>query len=80
MPAQGYGMYRLAFKLKRLKACLRQWSKQQFGDIFQIARQHEIEVQQKEVLYEANPTDEMRTDLHREQARQLQSLHIQEDY
>ena len=73
-------MCRLAFKLKRLKACLGQWSKQQFGDIFQIIRQHEIEVQQKKVLYEANPMDETRIDFHRAQARLLQSLRIQEDY
>ncbi|XP_027171719.1 uncharacterized protein LOC113771332 [Coffea eugenioides] len=80
LPTQGYGMYRLAFKLKQLKACLRQWNKHCFGDIFQIAWQREIEVQQKEVLYEANPMDEMRSDLHRVQALLLHSLHIQEDY
>ncbi|XP_071902725.1 uncharacterized protein [Coffea arabica] len=80
LSTQGYGMYRLAFKLKRLKTWLRHWSKHQFGDIFQAARQHEIEVQQKEVLYEANPTEEAREALHCAPGRLLQSLRVQEEY
>nr|XP_027109270.1 uncharacterized protein LOC113729143 [Coffea arabica] len=80
LATQGYGMYRLAFKLKRLKTCLRQWSREHFGDIFQAVRQHEVEVQQKEVIYEANQTEETRAELHRAQGRLLHSLRIQEDY
>ncbi|XP_071940756.1 uncharacterized protein [Coffea arabica] len=80
LPTQGYGMYRLAFKLKRLKACLRQWSREHFGDIFQVVRQHEVEVQQKEVIYETHQTEETRAELHRAQGRLLHSLRIQEDY
>ncbi|XP_071906094.1 uncharacterized protein [Coffea arabica] len=80
LSTQGYGMYRLAFKLKRLKACLRHWSKQHFGNIFQAVRQNEFEVQQKEILFEAAPTDETRADLHRAKASLLQSLRVEEDY
>nr|XP_027093673.1 uncharacterized protein LOC113714075 [Coffea arabica] len=43
LPTQGYGMYRLAFKLKRMKECLRHWSRQHFGNIFQAVRQNEFE-------------------------------------
>ncbi|XP_071925054.1 uncharacterized protein [Coffea arabica] len=80
LPTQGYGMYRLAFKLKRMQACLRHWSKQHFGNIFQAVRQNEFEVQQKEILFEATPTDEARAELHRAKACLLQSLRVEEDY
>ncbi|XP_071933111.1 uncharacterized protein [Coffea arabica] len=80
LPIQGYGMYSLTFKLKHLKACLRHWSKQRFGNIFQAVRQSEFEVQQKEILFEASPTDEARADLHRAKACLLQSLRVEEDY
>nr|XP_027090446.1 uncharacterized protein LOC113711482 [Coffea arabica] len=80
LPTQGYGMYRLAFKLKRLKACLRHWSRQHFGNIFQAVRQNEFEVQQKEILFEAAPTDEARAELHRAKGILLRSLRVEEDY
>ncbi|XP_071940747.1 uncharacterized protein [Coffea arabica] len=80
LPTQGYGMYRLAFKLKRMKACLRHWSRQHFGNIFQAVRQNEFEVQQKEILFEAAPTDEARAELHRTKGILLHSLRVEEDY
>nr|XP_027071962.1 uncharacterized protein LOC113696777 [Coffea arabica] len=80
LPFSGYGMYSLAFTLKRLKSCLKDRNKQHFGDIFKAVKQNELEVQQKEIQYETLHTIEARSELHRAQAQLLLSLKNQEEF
>ena len=80
LPVEGYGMYAVANKLKRLRQCLREWNKTMFGNIFYKIAQAEELVRQKDILLEQVNTDEAREEWSRAHAGLLHTLAMEEVY
>ncbi|KAL3522758.1 hypothetical protein ACH5RR_015592 [Cinchona calisaya] len=51
-PPQGYGMESFAWNLKCLKAALRKWNEEVFGDVFMAVRYAKDRVRDLEIAYE----------------------------
>ncbi|XP_071921776.1 uncharacterized protein [Coffea arabica] len=62
------------FSVKETKRLLKVWNKQHFGDIFQAVKQREMEVQQRDIQYKTQQTEEARSALHQAQTQLLLSL------
>ncbi|XP_071933514.1 uncharacterized protein [Coffea arabica] len=71
---EGYGMYALAGKLKRLKKCLQAWNKTTFGNVFDRVAQAEELAHQKEQRMEQENTEASHLEWSQAQANFLQAL------
>ncbi|KAL2226750.1 UNVERIFIED_CONTAM: hypothetical protein Sindi_2033700 [Sesamum indicum] len=79
-PIQGYSMYRLQQKLYRLKDHLKQWNKDNFGNIFSLVDQakaaaNEAEKQFNRLLSEANLIN-----LNRQNAALVHALNLESEF
>ncbi|KAL0447058.1 UNVERIFIED_CONTAM: hypothetical protein Slati_1833700 [Sesamum latifolium] len=79
-PSSLTGMLRLAEKLQRLKACLKQWNKEIFGNIFDQLSQAEESVRQAERKYDEEPTDLNLMAMNLCTAKLQRALTIEEDF
>ncbi|XP_019164595.1 PREDICTED: uncharacterized protein LOC109160804 [Ipomoea nil] len=76
--ADGGGMRALAFKIKRLKRCLRIWNRDTFGNVFDRIRVLESSVAEAENTFDDDPSPGSRESLHKLQADLLQALKQEE--
>ncbi|XP_019157584.1 PREDICTED: uncharacterized protein LOC109154196 [Ipomoea nil] len=76
--ADGGGMRALAFKIKRLKHCLRIWNRDTFGNVFDRIRVLESCVAEAENTFDDDPSPGSRESLHKLQADLLQALKQEE--
>ncbi|KAL0410606.1 UNVERIFIED_CONTAM: hypothetical protein Slati_3650300 [Sesamum latifolium] len=79
-PSSLTGMLWLAEKLRRLKACLKQWNKEIFGNIFDQLSQAEESVRQAERKYDEEPTDLNLMAMNLCTAKLQRALTIEEDF
>ncbi|KAL0367744.1 UNVERIFIED_CONTAM: hypothetical protein Sradi_3664500 [Sesamum radiatum] len=79
-PSSLTGMLRLAEKLRRLKACLKQWNKEIFGNILDQLSQAEESVHQAERKYDEEPTDLNLMAMNLCTAKLQRALTIEEDF
>ncbi|GAA0163761.1 hypothetical protein LIER_19552 [Lithospermum erythrorhizon] len=70
-PVYGEPIFVLWQKLKRLKATLKKWNKETFGNIFSLVEQAEDEVVRFEHLFEQSNSPTDREALHKAQAEHL---------
>ncbi|VFQ64094.1 unnamed protein product [Cuscuta campestris] len=62
------GMRGLVIKLKGLKATLKNWSRETFGDIFEAVKEAEFKAMKAQEEYEENPVDILRSIANKAQA------------
>ena len=67
-------------KLRNVKQFLKQWSKNLFGDIFEVARCTKHEVVDAEMKYDLNPLDQLRCELHHARGRLRRALTLEEGF
>ncbi|KZV50954.1 hypothetical protein F511_44900 [Dorcoceras hygrometricum] len=79
-PCQEIGLDRFAIKLKRLKAHLKWWNRDVFGNIFDNLKRLNEEVNQKEIEFDYEATAARRTALNLAQANLAKALHMEEAY
>ncbi|XP_027118647.1 uncharacterized protein [Coffea arabica] len=73
-PLEGYGMFLLAQKLKRLRKALNEWNRSTFGDIFANIARAEDEVRHAELRLEEVENEETRMHWSHAQAKLLKCL------
>ncbi|WRX16205.1 Reverse transcriptase domain - like 10 [Theobroma cacao] len=77
-PTQASGMTALWYKQQRLKRDLKWWNKHIFGDIFKTLRLAEAEAEQKELIFQQNPSAINRDLMHKAYAKLNRQLSIEE--
>lgn len=63
IPIYAHPLARLAFKLRRLKAALKSWNKERFGNVHSNVATAEQEVVTLEQLFIADPSDDNHSNL-----------------
>lgn len=77
-PTQASGMTALWYKQQRLKRDLKWWNKHIFGDIFKTLRLAEAEAEQRELIFQQNPSAINRDLMHKAYAKLNRQLSIEE--
>ena len=70
----------LSTKLHNVKHVLKRWSKESFGDIFQMVRDAEKMLSQAEIAHEQGSSDHLLVELLEAQARLRNGLKIEEGF
>ncbi|EOY25451.1 Uncharacterized protein TCM_016759 [Theobroma cacao] len=76
-PTQASGMTTLWYKQQRLKRDLKWWNKHIFGDIFKTLRLAEAEAEQRELIFQQNPSAINRDLMHKAYAKLNRQLTLQ---
>ncbi|GAA0184438.1 hypothetical protein LIER_31726 [Lithospermum erythrorhizon] len=80
LPMGGDAMSILWHKLKRLKGCLKQWNKEEFGNIFSVVAQAEDQVLHCEQVLENSNTPADIEAFNNARANHLRCLALEEEY
>lgn len=80
LPVSGYGMYRFAVKLRRLKFALRAWNHVKVGNILEKARAAELRVKELEEIFQSSQDPSDLSNLNQAQAHLLSSLREEESF
>ncbi|KAL0309422.1 UNVERIFIED_CONTAM: hypothetical protein Sradi_5884500 [Sesamum radiatum] len=79
-PICGRGMFKFQQKLFRLKAALKTWNFDVFGNIFENIKKAEHKAKVAEQKYDADPSDELLTAMNKATAELTLALSIEETY
>ena len=79
-PLQGFGMFKLATKLKRLKGVLRVWNKEKFGNVISNLQEAEKQVKRLEEIFDSSGSNSDLIRLNEAKAIHLRSMAEEETF
>lgn len=79
-PIDGYGMFKFIAKLRRLKATLKHWNSECFGNVFRNVSNAEAKVKEREQVFNSFGLQEDHVLLNKAQAALLRVLSEEEDF
>ncbi|KAG6483128.1 hypothetical protein ZIOFF_059768 [Zingiber officinale] len=80
LPCDGFGLHKLQFKLKRLKAHLKWWNTGVFGNIHDKVKQAEEEFSIAQKSFDLDPNEVNKLNMAKKQASLFQTLYMEETF